>query len=200
MYRYNSNLTVNNSILWGNSESNANPSNQICSGKIGSANFAVNSSNIGSTYSNYSINYSDIGNWSGGTGNINADPKFVSTTDYHLQSGSPATNMGAYPVPVSTPTPTSTPIPTPEPTPSPTGSVSYDFSRNLYFGLKGPDVKQLQALLVNEVNYPANLLTGYFGSITQNAVKRLQEKYGIKPISGYFGSITRKALNALIWD
>ena len=65
-------------------------------------------------------------------------------------------------------------------------------------GSTGNDVKQLQALLVNEVSYPANLITGYFGSITRDAVKKLQEKYGVRPVSGYFGAITRKALNALI--
>ncbi|MBI2627226.1 MAG: peptidoglycan-binding protein [Parcubacteria group bacterium] len=85
------------------------------------------------------------------------------------------------------------------PTPTPTtGSTSYDFTRDLYFGLQGNDVKQLQALLVNEVNYSANLLTGYFGNITREAVKRLQVKYGIKPVFGYFGEITRRTLRALI--
>ena len=87
---------------------------------------------------------------------------------------------------------------TPTPTPS-TARVSFDnFSRNLFLGLRGDDVKQLQALLVNEVNYSANLLTGYFGSMTQEAVKKLQEKYGVRPVSGYFGEITRQALRALL--
>ena len=72
------------------------------------------------------------------------------------------------------------------------------FFRNLTIGSTGADVKQLQAVLVNEVNYPVHLLTGYFGSITREAVKKLQEKYGVKPISGYFGEITRRALMALI--
>lgn len=93
-------------------------------------------------------------------------------------------------------TTTITAIPTPTPT---TGSVSFDnFSRDLYFGSKDNDVKQLQALLINEVNYPTNLITGYFGDITREAVKKLQEKYGVNPVSGYFGEITRKALTALI--
>ena len=78
--------------------------------------------------------------------------------------------------------------------------ASNTFTRDLYFGLTGIDIKQLQALLVNEVGYSADLITGYFGRITKDAVKRLQEKYGIKPVSGYFGSITRKVLNALISD
>ncbi|MDO8649692.1 MAG: peptidoglycan-binding domain-containing protein, partial [Candidatus Berkelbacteria bacterium] len=72
------------------------------------------------------------------------------------------------------------------------------FSRNLTVGSTGSDVKQLQALLINEVGYSADLITGYFGRITRDAVKKLQEKYGIKPVYGYFGEITRRALNALI--
>ncbi|MBI2676584.1 MAG: peptidoglycan-binding protein [Candidatus Yanofskybacteria bacterium] len=76
--------------------------------------------------------------------------------------------------------------------------VSFDFSRDLYLGLRGDDVKRLQALLVDQVSYPANLLTGYFGNITRDAVKRLQEKYGVKPTSGFFGEITRQALRVLI--
>ena len=74
------------------------------------------------------------------------------------------------------------------------------FLRNLTVGSTGNDVKNLQALLVNEVGYSADLITGYFGSITRDAVKKLQEKYGIKPTYGYFGEITRKALSALISD
>ena len=47
------------------------------------------------------------------------------------------------------------PSPTPTPTPT-TSSVSFDnFSRNLAIGSRGTDVKQLQALLVNEVGYSA---------------------------------------------
>ena len=74
------------------------------------------------------------------------------------------------------------------------------FNRNLFFGSSGPDVKQLQALLVKEVGYSADLITGYFGSITRDAVKRLQEKYSIKPAFGYFGSITRQVLSAISSD
>ena len=89
----------------------------------------------------------------------------------------------------------------PTPTPSPTGSVSFDpFSRDLAIGSRGDDVKHLQALLVNEVSYPAHLITGYFGSITREAVKRLQGKYHITPALGYFGQITKQKLQALyLW-
>jgi hypothetical protein len=68
---YGSSLQISTSILWGN-----------------------NSDNI--TGGGFSISGSDISGWAGGTNNVNTDPKFVSASDYHLQSGSPATGMGAY--------------------------------------------------------------------------------------------------------
>ncbi|MBI2669905.1 MAG: peptidoglycan-binding protein [Candidatus Yanofskybacteria bacterium] len=76
--------------------------------------------------------------------------------------------------------------------------IQSNFSRNLAIGSTGNDVKLLQALLVNEVSYSADLITGYFGRITRDAVKRLQAKYGVKPVSGYFGEITRRTLRALL--
>ncbi len=119
-----------------------------------------------------------------GNGSIYIDPYDPNTGNNYLRA------TLAYMV-------TSTPTPTPTPATA-TGSTSFDnFSRDLYLGSRGNDVTRLQALLVNEVSYPANLITGYFGSITQNAVKKLQEKYGIRPVSGYFGEITRQKLQAL---
>lgn len=79
-------------------------------------------------------------------------------------------------------------------------AIAGAISRDLYFGLSGNDVRQLQALLANEVNYPIDLVTGYFGRITRDAVKKLQEKYGVNPVSGYFGALTRRALSAIISD
>ena len=78
-----------------------------------------------------------------------------------------------------------------------TNSLAF-LSRDLTVGSSGDDVKLLQALLVNEVAYSADLITGYFGRITRDAVARLQEKYNVKPAYGYFGEITRRALYALI--
>ena len=43
---------------------------------------------------NASIRFSDIKDGYSGTGNINADPKFVSAADVHLQPGSPCLGMG----------------------------------------------------------------------------------------------------------
>jgi hypothetical protein len=41
------------------------------------------------------VNYSDIQGWTGGgTGNINADPRFIGGGNYHLQVGSPCIDKG----------------------------------------------------------------------------------------------------------
>ena len=66
-----SGVQITNSIVWGNT-------GQDFSG-----------SGVG-------VSSSDIGSWSGGTNNVNSNPKFVSSADYHLQAGSAAGGMGAY--------------------------------------------------------------------------------------------------------
>ncbi|OHB17384.1 MAG: hypothetical protein A2749_02025 [Parcubacteria group bacterium RIFCSPHIGHO2_01_FULL_45_26] len=85
----------------------------------------------------------------------------------------------------------------PTSTPATTSSTSFDFNRDLYLGSRGNDVQKLQALLVNEVGYSANLITGYFGQLTRSAVQKLQEKYGIIPALGYFGQLTRQKIQDL---
>lgn len=75
---FESRLTIQNSIIWGNS----------------GADF-YSLPEYGSAI--YTVRYSDVEGWSGGTGNISLDPKFVSAADYHLQSTSPAIDMGVYP-------------------------------------------------------------------------------------------------------
>ena len=44
--------------------------------------------------------------------------------------------------------------------------------------------------------YPAKLITGYFGNLTREAVKRFQAKHGIDPL-GIVGPKTRAKLNEL---
>jgi hypothetical protein len=68
---YGSGLQIANSIIWGNN----------------SENFSGDGSGITN---------SDIAGWSGGTNNVSIDPKFVSASDFQLQSGSPSAGMGMY--------------------------------------------------------------------------------------------------------
>jgi len=70
------------------------------------------------------------------------------------------------------------------------------FSGDLYYGITSPEVKCLQQFLSNlgpEI-YPEGLVTGYFGPLTQAAVKRYQLLQGIIT-TGYFGPLTRAKVN-----
>jgi len=79
----------------------------------------------------------------------------------------------------------------------PSNSI-YNFTRNLYLGLKGEDVRQLQKYLNNngfnlaETSYgsPGNETT-YFGPLTKTALSAFQKANNIFPTAGYFGIITR---------
>ena len=79
----------------------------------------------------------------------------------------------------------------------------YQFTHGLALGDSGEDVRQLQIFLKAQGAsiYPEGLITGYFGPLTQKAVQRFQEKYGIAkagdPGYGYVGPKTRAKINAL---
>ncbi|MEK7565025.1 MAG: peptidoglycan-binding domain-containing protein [Patescibacteria group bacterium] len=62
-------------------------------------------------------------------------------------------------------------------------SSSLELTRSLSLGMRGEDVKALQQFLAKDSKiYPEGLTTGYFGSKTQTAVKKWQQKYGIEAI------------------
>lgn len=71
-------------------------------------------------------------------------------------------------------------------------------TKTLRRGSKGNEVTRLQEFLKSmpEV-YPEGLVTGNFGALTEEAVKRFQQKYGI-PVVGIVGPLTREKLNTLI--
>lgn len=95
---------------------------------------------------------------------------------------------------------TQTPVPSPltlpviQPSPPIVGVV---FLEDLALGVQNGDVRKLQELLAQDPSiYPEGLVTGYFGSLTQAAVKRFQTKYGLPP-SGRVGPLTRAKLNEI---
>ncbi|NOY35922.1 MAG: peptidoglycan-binding protein [bacterium] len=58
--------------------------------------------------------------------------------------------------------------------------ASFIFTKALWKGMKNNDVKKLQELLASDSSiYPEGITTGYFGRLTEKAVQRFQEKYGI---------------------
>lgn len=63
--------------------------------------------------------------------------------------------------------------------------------------MKHAAVEQLQKNLSSDSSiYPEKIITGYFGFLTQKAVKRFQARHGIRQ-TGYVGHLTRARLNQL---
>src|SRR3989344_3619659 len=68
------------------------------------------------------------------------------------------------------------------------------FANDLALGMKGDDVLRLQALLASDKEiYPEGTVSGYFGNLTAQAVKRFQTKYKL-PSIGRVGPATRAKL------
>ncbi len=119
-----------------------------------------------------------------------ADPSTVATVQADLQT-----------------TASSTPVQVPAPISVSASSTCATLSSNLSFGESdqgsGSAVAQLQAFLAKDKNiYPSGLVTGYFGSETEQAVQRWQAANGIvssgDPSStgfGYVGPRTRGEMN-----
>lgn len=86
------------------------------------------------------------------------------------------------------------------------GDSLVPFPANLGRGSRGEQVKLLQIILrdIGGV-YPEGFVTGYYGPLTERAVKRFQELYrhqilaplGLAAGTGYFGSRTRLVVNQL---
>lgn len=67
--------------------------------------------------------------------------------------------------------------------------------RQLRQGMRGDDIKTLQAILAADPDiYPEGLITGFYGSLTTKAVKKFQKKMGFEQV-GYIGPKTIKELN-----
>jgi hypothetical protein len=104
------------------------------------------------------------------------------------------------PEPASEPKPAPAPAPEPAPAPTPLLAsvvavvpatevakpapvaqlVSPVFNRNLQLGARGDEVRRLQELLAQDKElYPEGLITGYYGGLTREAVRRFQLKHGV---------------------
>ena len=70
--------------------------------------------------------------------------------------------------------------------------------RHLREGMSGEDVTLLQEVLATDIDvYPEGLVTGYFGPLTKNAVKRFQKIAGIEQV-GLVGPKTSASINQLL--
>jgi len=73
----------------------------------------------------------------------------------------------------------------------------YTFSKTLSRDDQNKQVEHLQVLLASEASlYPRGLITGYFGPLTENAVKRFQKRYNL-PKTGVADQETLKKLEKL---
>jgi hypothetical protein len=86
-----------------------------------------------------------------------------------------------------------------------TTSSSGSVTSNLKFGSRGEEVKILQQALVKEKLLAPNLTTGYYGTLTQSAVQKLQTKYNVissgNPQTTGYGSVgpkTKDIINTIL--
>lgn len=75
------------------------------------------------------------------------------------------------------------------------GASTYRFSTDMTIGARGAQVVELQERLRAEGFFTFPTSTGYFGPITQEAVKQYQTAHGISA-TGFVGPLTRASLNA----
>lgn len=81
--------------------------------------------------------------------------------------------------------------------PEQTTEVLPEFTRSLSLGISGDDVRRLQQFLTKDRTiYPEGVISGYFGPLTERAVKKWQEKHGIEQV-GRIGSKSLAKLNEL---
>lgn len=75
------------------------------------------------------------------------------------------------------------------------GASTFNFTQNLGLGSTGDEVTELQKFLLAEGLLASDVTpTGYFGSLTEEAVKKYQQANGIE-MAGVVGPKTRAALN-----
>src|SRR4051812_21434009 len=75
---------------------------------------------------------------------------------------------------------------------------SSPIQRYLSKGMNGEDVAALQSALSEDKDvYPEGLVSGFFGPMTEKAVKKFQKKYHISVV-GAVGPITMARLNLIL--
>ena len=93
---------------------------------------------------------------------------------------------------IAVPLTQSAPVTYPPPSP-----FHYTFTQQLDLNATGPEVVALQDALKTNGDFPLSVKsTGFFGTVTETAVKAFQAKYGI-PTVGRVGPITIAKLNSL---
>ncbi|MHB8652118.1 MAG: peptidoglycan-binding domain-containing protein [Minisyncoccota bacterium] len=71
-------------------------------------------------------------------------------------------------------------------------------STRLHPGMSGEDVKRLQEILATDPNiYSKDKVTGYYGPLTEEAVKHFQKHFGLEQ-AGVVGPMTLEKINELL--
>ena len=79
------------------------------------------------------------------------------------------------------------------PKPTVRGANTFNFSKNLRFGLKGTEVTELQKILMAEGYLKITTATDYFGPMTKAALVQWQKDNNL-PATGYFGPMSREVM------
>ncbi len=74
---------------------------------------------------------------------------------------------------------------------------SADFTRDLFIGIKGSDVTDLQAYLKKQGFYNGSTSTSFTYAL-KSALIKYQKAKSLKPANGYFGGVTRNYMNTQI--
>ena len=78
------------------------------------------------------------------------------------------------------------------------GDVRTVLQDNIQQGMSGDDIKKIQELLATDRSiYPEGLVTGYFGPLTREALKRFQHRHGLDE-TGDVSSSTRALLEGYL--
>lgn len=79
-----------------------------------------------------------------------------------------------------------------------TVQTELDLARTLFLGTQGDDVKSLQEWLAQYKDiYPEGIVSGYYGPLTEKAVKRFQQRHGIEQV-GTVGPQTREKIRVMM--
>ncbi len=139
----------------------------------------VRSNPNGLKYDNYGYSGGDLYNDSYGTRGSSWDtPTYITDPDYY--EGKALYESGGY-----------------SPSSSSESSNSKKLTKSLFVGMSDTEVRTIQSYLSKDSSiYPEKIISGYFGKLTEKAVRRFQTKYGIRQ-TGIFDKLTRDKFNSL---
>ncbi len=101
---------------------------------------------------------------------------------------------GGVPAVVSTPAATTSGAPTG----AVLGAKAFKFTHDLSIGADNDDIYKIQQLLKTDAEiYPEGTVTGFYGPKTENAIKNLQKRFGLKQV-GVVGPATTALLERLL--